>query len=85
MAIYFPISFLIEEHAPAGAAALRINCGSVTVGPGGATADGAEVGRLVGLNWTPRWFSFESGGETLRFEVQGVAVIRPARAVFPFV
>lgn len=84
MPVYFPSSVLIEERAFVGAITLRLDCGSVTISPGGITADQVEAKRLVGLNWVPRRLSFAVDDETFGFDVHGVAIIRPSRAVFPF-
>ncbi|MRS98062.1 hypothetical protein GJQ57_05255 [Ralstonia pickettii] len=85
MPIHFPKTLLIEEHRLAeGAAALRLDCESITVGPGGLTADGVQVRQLLALDWTPHCLSFESNGQAYNFDIDGVAVIRPSRATFPF-
>ncbi|CAJ0876862.1 MULTISPECIES: hypothetical protein [unclassified Ralstonia] len=85
MPIRFPRTILIEEARLAeGAASLRLDCESITVAPGGLTVDGVEVRQLLALGWTPRCLSFESNGQAYHFDINGVAVIRPSRAVFPF-
>ncbi len=84
MPIHFPKTLLIEESRDADRASLRLECESITVAPGGLTADGVEVSQLLALNRTPRHLSFESNGQAYSFDINGVAVIRPNRAIFPF-
>ncbi|WP_152545582.1 hypothetical protein [Ralstonia pickettii] len=85
MPIHFPKTLLIEEHRRSeGAAALRLDCGSITIASGGLTVDGVEARHLLALDWTPHCSSFESNGQAYSFDINGVAVIRPSRAVFPF-
>lgn len=85
MPVHFPTTFLIEEGRLAeGATALRLDCESITIAAGGLAVDGVEVRQLVALGWTPRCLSFESNGQAYNFDIVGVVVIRPSRAIFPF-
>ncbi|OCS48498.1 hypothetical protein BEK67_21015 [Ralstonia pickettii] len=85
MPIHSPGSFLLQEFCtPSGDAALRLECSSITIASGGITVDQVEVRRLLSLEWVPHYLSFEADGKAFNFEVNGVVVIRPSRAVFPF-
>jgi hypothetical protein len=85
MTTHFPGTLLLEEsRLTRGAASLQLDCGSITVAPGGLVVEGVEVRQLLALAWAPHYLSFEWGGHSYNFNVAGVAVIRPTSALFPF-
>jgi len=45
--VHFPKTLLVQEHRLTEGATLRLECKSITVAPGGLTADGIQVRQLL--------------------------------------
>lgn len=83
MATYCPDSILLEgSGGKPGANALRLHCKRVTLAPGGVVVDGVAVRHLLTMAWNPEYLSFELQGESHRFRVISLGIVRPDRALF---